>query len=284
MKVFKEKVAVITGAASGIGRAIAEKCCNEGMKVIIADIDANNLSKTENHLNENGGNVISVITDVSKASDVEMLAQKTLDNFGAVHLLFNNAGIGVAGPLWDLTLNDLNWIIGVNLWGVIHGIRTFVPIMLRQDTEGHVVNTSSLDGLRPGNGIYTVTKHAIVALSESLAGELKQLKSKINVSVLCPSFVNTNIIDSEKHRPPELQNADIRELSDLEKDQYEKYRETFKQSTNPKEVAEIVFHGIRNGIFYLLTAKDARLTIKKRMNEILNAFEEYKAFKKEELT
>ena len=281
MKEFKGKVAVVTGAASGIGRALAKKCCKEGMNVVIADIDATKLSETEKELKKSGGAVISVITDVSKASDVDNLAQKTLDAFGAVHLLFNNAGVGTAGSLWDHTLNDLKWVIGVNLWGVIHGVRTFVPIMLKQDTECHVVNTSSLSGIVPGSGIYGITKHGVVALSESLAGELPLLSKKIKVSVLCPSFVSTNIMNSEQHRPSELQNdpTEVRVLNEIETEYLEMFTKTIEQGSSPEEVAELVFYSIINEKFYILTDRDARITIKRRMQNILNAFQDFKMAK-----
>src|SRR5215471_5510451 len=143
MKEFKGKVAVITGAASGIGRGIAERCLTEGIKVVLADIDETSLRKTERELKSQGANVLAVRTDVSKRSEVEQLARQTLDAFGHVHLLFNNAGVGAGGAPWEATWNDWEWVIGVNLWGVIHGVKVFTPLMLAQNTECHIVNTSS---------------------------------------------------------------------------------------------------------------------------------------------
>jgi len=206
MKEFKNKVAVVTGAASGIGNALALKCCQEGMKVVLVDIDSKNLAGAEKKLLKYSENVLSVVTDVSKSNDVNDLAKQTIDRFGSVHLLFNNAGVVFTTYLWEHTLNDWYWMMGVNLWGVINGIRTFVPIMIKQDEECHIVNTSSLAGIIPGSGIYGFTKHAVVALSESLSMELESLHHKISVSVLCPNFVNTNILDCEEHRPSELHN------------------------------------------------------------------------------
>ncbi len=148
MKEFKGKVAVVTGAASGIGRAIAERLAAEGMTLVLADIEEQALAKTEGELKAKGTTTLAVPTDVSKAGDVEALARKTIDAFGAVHIVCNNAGVGPpGGPLWERTVADWQWILGVNLWGVIHGIRTFIPIMREQDTEGHIVNTASLAGL-----------------------------------------------------------------------------------------------------------------------------------------
>ena len=170
MKEFKGKVAVITGAASGIGRALAERCVTEGMKVVLADVDEASLTRAETELKHGGGTVVGVRTDVSKQSDVEQLARKTLDTFGQVHLLFNNAGVAAGGAPWEATWNDWEWVVGVNLWGVVHGVKVFTPLMLAQNTECHIINTSSAAGLTVGgpSAPYSVTKHAVVALSESL--------------------------------------------------------------------------------------------------------------------
>ncbi len=164
MKEFKDKVAVVTGAASGIGRSLAERCAEEGMKVVMADVEGPALAQAAKELSAPGVTLLAVPTDVSKASEVENLARRTLEAFGAVHLLFNNAGVGKVGIVWEVTLADWEWVMGVNLWGVIHGVRTFVPLMLAQDTEGHVVNTASMAGLTAaaGYGIYSVTKHGVV--------------------------------------------------------------------------------------------------------------------------
>ena len=168
MKEFKGRVAVITGAASGIGRGIAERCVKEGMKVVLADINDADLAKTEAELRALGGEAISVRTDVAKRSDIEALAKKTLDTFGAVHLLFNNAGVEAGLTPWEATWNDWEWVIGVNLWGVIHGVKVFTPLMLAQNTECHIVNTASMAGLIAGSNCapYIATKHAVVGLSE----------------------------------------------------------------------------------------------------------------------
>jgi len=277
---FKNKVAVITGAASGIGNALALKCCQEGMKVVLADIDSKNLARAEKNLSKYGEKVLSVVMDVSKTDEVNHLAKQTLDRFGGVHLLCNNAGVGFSTYLWEHTLNDWYWMMGVNLWGVINGIRTFVPIMIRQDEECHIVNTSSLAGIVPGSGIYGITKHAVVALSEGLLMELESLHYKIGVSVLCPSFVNTNILDCEDHRPLELHNDPLNEAKQSKLTSKTIGKTILKSGRSPEDVAEIVFQGIINKNLYILTDMDFRLAVKRRMRHLLEAFDEFKIIKK----
>ncbi len=209
MKDFQDKVAVVTGAASGIGRALAEKSAQEGMKVVLADVEESALKQAEEELKASGAQVLAVRTDVSQAAEVEVLAQKTFDTYGAVHLLFNNAGVAAGTTVWESSLADWQWVLGVNLWGVIHGIHFFVPRMLAQDTEGHIVNTASSAGLvsSSGLGIYKVSKHGVVTLSETMALELAARGAKLKASVLCPEWVNTRITDAERNRPQALQNA-----------------------------------------------------------------------------
>jgi NADP-dependent 3-hydroxy acid dehydrogenase YdfG len=170
MKEFRDKVAVITGASSGIGFGIAERCARERMKVVLTGINYENLVRAEDSLKPLGATTLCVRADVSKLGDIEALARKTLDAFGGVHLLVNNAGVGAGGTVWESTLADWKWVMDVNLWGVIYGLKVFIPIMLEQGTECHIVNTSSLAGLlRYHNSApYQVTKHAVVALSENL--------------------------------------------------------------------------------------------------------------------
>ena len=272
MKEFRGRVAVVTGAASGIGRALADRCVQEGMKVVLADVDQSALSQTEKSLKNSGANVLSVRTDVSNPEDLESLAQRTLDAFGAVHLLFNNAGVDARTTLWEATLADWQWVIGVNLWGVIHGVRIFVPIMLRQGDDCHVVNTSSIAGLisGPGIGVYKVTKHGVVSLSETLACELAAVNAKIKVSVLCPAGVNTKIMEAERNRPRELDNAAPYETAHPATIQI---RETLRQLVEaglaPSEVAGKVFEAIRNEKFYILTHPDWKPLVQKRMEDIL---------------
>ena len=195
MKIFQNKVAVVTGAADGIGKAIAKKCLQSGMKVVLADINAKSLENCKNELNTTDAEMISVITDVSNESSVKNMAEIAINQFGKVHLLFNNAGIpGPVGPIWEVNLTSSEEVMKINLMGTIYGLRTFIPIMLKQNEECHIVNTASGAGLHTSANTsgYTITKHGIVALTEVLYYDLKQRNiNNINVSVLCPGSVKT---------------------------------------------------------------------------------------------
>ena len=254
MKEFNDKVAVITGGASGIGKAMAERFGAEGMKVVIADVEEEALRQAEAEFREKGIDVLGVQTDVSKPEEIEKLAQQTLNAFGGVHIVCNNAGVaGAWGPTWENTLEDWNWIMGVNLWGVIHGVRTFLPIMLEQGEEGHIVNTASLAGLMPGHGIYGVTKQAVVALSESIYNELKLADARIGVSVLCPGWVNTRIADAERNRPAELANAGEAEPDAQRQAADEMVRNFLKSGKSAAEIADEVFEAVRDDRLYIIT-------------------------------
>ena len=205
MKTFRDRVAVVTGGASGIGRALAERFAADGMKVVLADVEEEPLAATAREMTAAGANVLAVRTDVAKAADVEALAERAWSAYGAVHVLCNNAGVGGGGLSWECSLAEWEWVLGVNLWGVIHGVRTFVPRMLAGGDEGHVVNTASVAGLStaPGMGSYNVSKFGVVALSEVMHHELTLLGAKLRVSVLCPAWVNTRIADADRNRPAE---------------------------------------------------------------------------------
>ncbi|MCP4756879.1 MAG: SDR family NAD(P)-dependent oxidoreductase [Proteobacteria bacterium] len=257
MKTFKDKVSVVTGAASGIGRGLAERCAQEGMKVVLADVEEEALNRTAEELEAKGASVLSVVTDVSKQSDVERLAEKAISAFSEVHLLCNNAGVGAGTSIWESTIADWEWVIGVNLWGVIYGVRTFVPIMLKQGTECHIVNTASMAGLisGAGNGIYAVTKHGMISLTETLYHELKQMGARINASVLCPGYVDTNILESGRNRPAKLQNREPMaepEPGTPEYDYAEAFRQLVKGGMSPQGIADCVFDAIKEEKFYIL--------------------------------
>jgi NAD(P)-dependent dehydrogenase (short-subunit alcohol dehydrogenase family) len=269
MNEFQGKVAVITGAASGIGRALADRCVQEGMKVVLADVEAEALAKAEASLKASGAAALAVRTDVSRARDVEALAQKTLATFGAVHLLCNNAGVGTEAAVWESTLAEWEWVLGVNLWGVIHGVRVFVPIMLAQDTECHVVNTASVAGLisGPGLGVYKVSKHGVVALSETLHHELAERGAKVKVSVLCPGIVRTRIMESERNRPEHV--AAAGPLDPASQARWEMLRQLVPAGMPPAQVADAVFAALRKDQFYILTHPEGKESVRTRMEEIL---------------
>jgi NAD(P)-dependent dehydrogenase (short-subunit alcohol dehydrogenase family) len=268
VKDFKDKVAVITGAASGIGRAMAFRFAQEGMKVVLADIEQPTLDNTARELAATGAQVLAVQTNVAKLSDVEALASRAMNKFERVDVLCNNAGVGSAPrPVWEQTNADWEWVIGANLWSVIHGIRTFVPLMLRQKSEGHIVNTASMAGLLGlGNfGPYYATKHAVVSISESLHFELAFRGSLLKASVLCPAFVNTRIGESERNRP----DREAVNLTPLEQQFGEAFRTMLEAGIPPEEVAEKVVQAIREEKFYILTHPERKTDFAWRAGNIL---------------
>ncbi len=271
MREFKDKVAVITGAASGIGLGLAHHCVLEGMKVVLADIDESELERAENKLRGAGGNVLAVRTDVSDADDVETLARKSIGQYEAVHLLFNNAGVEVRGAVWEQTLADWKWIINVNLWGVIHGIRTFVPIMMKQNTECHIVNTGSGGAFISGPtvGSYRATKSAVITLSEVLYHELKLHNTQIGVSILYPGFVRSRLIYSEQRRPEAYRNSEgERELPGYELDMIKMFEEMNRDGMDPEHFAGLVFDGIKENKFYINTHPEYDAAIQMRLDDI----------------
>lgn len=273
MKEFKDKVAVVTGGASGIGRGMAERFGEEGMKVVLADIEEEALRQAEAEMREKGVDVLAVLTDVSKPEHLENLAQQTLNAFGGVHIVCNNAGVvggsGGFGRTWESTLKDWEWVMGVNLWGVIHGIRTFLPIMLEHGEEGHIVNTASVAGLIGGSGIYGVTKQGVVALSESLFSELRMAQAKVGVSVLCPGWVDTQLMDAARNRPQELTDPTAGPLDPQSAAVAEMIRNFLKTGTAPSSVADQVVEAIRNEQLYILTHPEMDEIIKTRFDDIL---------------
>jgi NAD(P)-dependent dehydrogenase (short-subunit alcohol dehydrogenase family) len=255
MKTLRGRVAVVTGAASGIGLALAERFAAEGMKVVMADIEAPALAGAEEALRKTGAAVLATRVDVSSPEDVERLARETYATFGAAHVLCNNAGVAVLGAVHEHTLADWQWVINVNLWGVIHGVRAFLPRMLGGGDEGHIVNTASMAGLTtaPFMSVYDVTKHGVVALSESLYKELEVTGAPIGVSVVCPGLINTNIMRSARNRPDAL--AEAGKTSPAAQAFAQALADRLTGGYPPSAVAEQVVQGIREGRFYIVPAQ-----------------------------
>ncbi|MFN8484764.1 MAG: SDR family NAD(P)-dependent oxidoreductase [Anaerolineae bacterium] len=257
MNEFRGKVAVVTGAASGIGQAVAQRCAQEGMRVVLADVDAAGLAQLEAALKDGRAEAISVRADVSKREDVQALADKTLAAFGKVHLLFNNAGVGAGRAAWETSWNDWEWVLGVNLWGPINGVKVFTPIMLEQNEPAHIVNTASMAGLLAYHPAapYQVTKHAVVALSEHMYFALASRNAPVKVSVLCPYWVQTRIMESERNRPPELANPPVAPTPE-EIQMYFFMLKAIAEGVPPDEVADTVFEAIHEERFYVVVPDD----------------------------
>jgi NAD(P)-dependent dehydrogenase (short-subunit alcohol dehydrogenase family) len=271
MKELRDRVAVVTGAASGIGRAMAEHFAAEGMKVVLADIERNALDEAAAAFQASGATVLAVRCDVSKGADVRALANRAVDEFGAIHVVCNNAGVvPPAGPVWERTEADWDWVLGVNLRGVIHGVRTFVPIMIEQGTAGHIVNTASLAGLVsvPWLGIYNVSKHAVVTLSETLYRELAVIGSQVKVSVLCPAWVATRLGDADRNRPAELQNPE-RERTAQEEAIDQAVRGFLEAGISTEQVATAVVEAVKEEKLYILTHPESVDAVRGRMEDIV---------------
>ncbi len=264
---FRDKVAVITGAGSGIGRAIALRAAGEGMRLALLDVDIKGLEETRGLLADMDPMPFIRRCDVSKDEEVQAAAAAIFAEFGTVHLLFNNAGVGVSGYTWLTTADDWQWSIGVNVLGVTNGIRAFVPGMIEAGETGHVINTASVAGLLsvPGSSVYCATKHAVVTISECMRHELTMVGANIGVSVLCPAFVPTGIADAERNRPPELgtRNPSAEPFAARTRKAVESGRLT------AGDVARIVFDGLREGKFYILTHPRIKGAIGTRMEDIL---------------
>ncbi|HEX2200269.1 MAG TPA: SDR family NAD(P)-dependent oxidoreductase [Burkholderiales bacterium] len=257
MKGLEGKVAAVTGAASGLGRAMARAFAAEGMRVAMADVDEKGLQALA--LPGFGMRV-----DVSKADEVEAFAARTVAELGGVHVVCNNAGVALTGAVWENTALDWEWILGVNLRGVVNGVRAFTPRLIAQD-EGHVVNTASVAGLisPPGMGAYCVSKHAVVALSEALHHDLRERGSKVGVSVLCPAYVPTGIAQSDRNRPREL-GTSMRTPKDL---MLQKAVSSGKLSAD--DVAQAVVAAVKAQRFYILTHPAIKGAVRARMEDVL---------------
>ncbi|MEO6029928.1 MAG: SDR family NAD(P)-dependent oxidoreductase [Candidatus Binatia bacterium] len=270
MKELKGRVAVVTGAASGIGRALAENFGREGMRVVLADVEGDALAATAQAIGKTGVEVLSVETDVTKPADVDRLAEKTLAAFGGVHVVCNNAGVFAGGLSWSQPLADYQWVLGVNMWGVIHGVRTFVPIMLERGEEGHIVNTASMAALtaNPYAAAYHMSKHAVLAYSEVLYHELRGVGAQIGVSALCPEAVATQIDDCERNRPVALRTPPRAAAMDVELVNGA-IRAAVASGIPTQVIADRVLSAIREDRFYVLSDADTwRRSSETRLDDI----------------
>jgi NAD(P)-dependent dehydrogenase (short-subunit alcohol dehydrogenase family) len=273
MRDFKDKVAVVTGAASGIGLALAKRFASEGAKLVLVDIEQAALEQAVSQL-PSGTEVMTSMTDVSNAEQMDALAHATFERFGTLHVLCNNAGVGGGnGPIWELSTLDWQWVLGVNLWGVIHGVRVFGKRLVEQD-EGYIVNTASVAGLTSNArlGPYNVSKHGVVTYSETLFAELKARKSAVGVSVLCPAFVATKIHESERNRPADLKNAP-KSLSPERLAQVKQGRDLIASlvasGQAPDAIADKVLSAVRERKFYILTHPEMAPLIEQRIKNVL---------------
>ena len=270
MKEFDGKTAIVTGAASGIGLGLAEKFAKERMQVVMADVEEEALNKAVEKLKKHQYRVMGISADVLIQESMKELFDKSIEAYGNIHILCNNAGIGANSgnkAIWEINKTDWDWSLGVNFYGVLHGLQIFVPHMIDHGEEGHIVTTVSLAGLLPGAGTYGVSKHAALALTQGLNRDLIARDSKINSSVLCPGFVNTNIMNSERNRPQHLvSNNQI----DTNEQQMEVFNFLLKNGKEPSEIADIVFEGIKDNIFYILTHPAWDESLRNHFEEILS--------------
>ena len=268
---FAGKVAVVTGAGSGMGRAFAQRFAEEGMRVVLADVEREPLDRAVGELRAAGFEAVGVPTDVSSRQAVARLASEALDAFGAVHLVANNAGVEgyLDGAIWDATEKDWRWTMGVNFWGVVHGVETFLPIMLRQDTEGHVVNTASMTAVVAGRNMYSVSKQAVLALTETVHAQLVEREAKVGVSALCPGIIATRLFQGSRNRPEELRNEGEPGGTEQGRELRRAMHERLQAGMRPSEVASILVAGIRAGQLYILTDHDWDDRITSRTEAIL---------------
>ena len=275
MKNFSGKVAVITGAGSGLGREFALVAAGLGMKLVLADVQSDALERVTDELLARDCEVLAMVCDVSKGAHVQELADAAIARFHGIHLVFNNAGVGSGGLIWENTEADWEWVLGVNLWGVIHGVRVFTHAMLEcakrdPDYEGHIVNTASMAGLlnAPAMGVYNVSKHAVVSLSETLYHDLALVNAPIGASVLCPYFVPTGIHQSHRNRPEELK-PDARPTASQMAAQALTSKAVESGKVSASDVARITFEAIREGRFYIYSHPQALGGVRERMEAIV---------------
>jgi len=273
MQGLQGRVAVVTGAASGIGLAMALRFAAAGMKLVLADIEAAPLQRALAQLQAQGAQAIAVPVDVASAASVEALAEAAYARYGAVHLLCNNAGVAAPAllqPAWENSLADWQWTLGVNLMGVVHGLRAFVPRMLDGGDEGHIVNTASVAGLLTGSGPYFASKHAVTCVTEGLYKDFKAMAAKLSASVLCPGVIRTAILDAERNRPAQFgAPTDLSALSEKSQRWAASFRESIAAGIDPAVVADAVAEAVLHDRFYIVPAQPEYLdSISTRMADI----------------
>jgi NAD(P)-dependent dehydrogenase (short-subunit alcohol dehydrogenase family) len=271
MRELTGRVAVVTGAGSGMGRAFAQRFAEEGMRVVLGDVQADALDRAVGELRGAGHEVTGVPVDVSRRASVEGLAEATLAAYGRVHLVVNNAGVEgyLDGAIWEATDRDWAWTMGVNFWGVVHGVETFLPILLRQDEEGHLVNTASMTAVVRATNMYGVAKQAVLALSETVYTHLRERSAKVGVSVLCPGIIATRLFQGSRNRPPELRNEVEAAGAAQGQELRRRMHERLAAGMPPSEVADILVRGIREERFYILTDHEWDERIQTRHEDIL---------------
>jgi NAD(P)-dependent dehydrogenase (short-subunit alcohol dehydrogenase family) len=276
IKDFAGKTAVLTGAGSGFGLECARIGARLGMKLVLADVQQDALDRAAAEMKAAGAEVLAQQLDVSDAAQMEHLAQRVQERFGAPHFVFNNAGVGAGGLVWENTVQDWRWVLGVNLWGVIHGVRLFTPMMLEAAQKdpsyrGHIVNTASMAGLLnpPNMGVYNVSKHAVVSLSETLYQDLALVTEQVGASVLCPYFVPTGIHQSERNRPGELAVAKPTRSQLIGQAMSDKAVSSGKVTA--AEVAQKVFDAMAGGQFYIYSHPKAIASVQTRLEDIMQA-------------
>jgi NAD(P)-dependent dehydrogenase (short-subunit alcohol dehydrogenase family) len=265
------KVAVVTGAASGMGRAFAQRFAEEGMRVVLADVERDALDRAVAELRSAGNPALGVPTDVSSRDAVERLAAAALDAFGSVHLVVNNAGVEgyLDGALWEATGKDWRWTMGVNFWGVVHGVQTFLPVMLAQDAESHMVNTASMTAVVSGRNMYSVTKQAVLSLTETVHAQLSERQARVGISALCPGIVATRLFQGSRNRPEELRNERQPAGAEQGRELRRAMHERLQAGMPPSEVASILVEGVHEGRLYILTDHDWDDRIRARTEAIL---------------
>jgi NAD(P)-dependent dehydrogenase (short-subunit alcohol dehydrogenase family) len=271
MREFKGKTAVVTGAASGMGRAFATRFAAEGMRVVLADIEERALARAVDELRHDGAQAIGVRTDVSSAAAIQQLASEALEAFGGIHVVCNNAGVEgyLEGAIWEAQPKDWEWTMGVDFWGVVHGVRTFLPILLAQDEPGHIVNTASTMGFVRGTNMYGIAKHAVVALSEAVYGDLRERKSKVGISVLSPGMVNTQLFHGNRNRPAALR-AEVDAETEARGEQIRAhFTSQLQKAADPAGVAETLLRAISDEQFYIFTDTDWDADIRQRVDQVL---------------